>query len=53
MFAYFKHKKDILDILAYTFFMVLEDTVWGPLPEYKSRTILTQIIYDISKIVAE
>jgi hypothetical protein len=25
----------------------------GPPPEYKSRTILTQVSYDISKIVAE
>ncbi len=32
---------------------LLEDTVWGPPPEYKSRTILTQVGYDISKIVAE
>jgi hypothetical protein len=32
---------------------MLEDTVWGPPPEYKSRTILTQVSYDISKIVAE
>jgi hypothetical protein len=32
---------------------VLEDTVWGPPPEYKSRTIPTQVSYEISKIVAE
>ncbi len=33
--------------------VLLEDAVWGPPPEYKSRTILTQVSYDISKIVAE
>ena len=32
---------------------VLEDTVWGPPPEYKSRTVLTQVCYYISTIVAE